>query len=115
MDVPEHLKDNPDLTIDNIPALKEKEKENETEKVKTKEFAEMLHDSLHQKIFSLQDKTLVFPAHYDKLIKGDILVTSSLEDIKKIKNLQELFGLTKGDFAKRIISSNDGNVYSSKL
>jgi hypothetical protein len=60
------------LFIDNIgrPDLF-KEKEKEKEKV-TEEFANMLHDTLHQ---------------------------------KKFKNLQELFGLKKGEFTKQMVSS----------
>ena len=97
--------------IDNIgrPDLfkkKEEEKDKDKEKDKvTEEFANMLHDTLHQKLFRIPEETVVFPAHYDKLVREDILVTSSLENIKKIKNLQELFGLTKGEFIKQMTSS----------
>jgi hypothetical protein len=42
---------------------------------------------------------------YDKLIKADILVASNLASIKKIRRLQEIFGLTKPAFTKRMVSS----------
>ncbi|MGH9983199.1 MAG: hypothetical protein ACRD8W_04490 [Nitrososphaeraceae archaeon] len=65
----------------------------------------MLHDTLHQELFKIPDETLVFPAHYDKLINADTLVTSSLANIKKIRKLQEIYGLTKPEFTKRMTSS----------
>ena len=94
------------LFIDNIgrPDLF-KEEDKDRKRMAAEEFAGMLHDTLHQELFRIPDETFVFPAHYDKLINADMLVTSNLASIKKIRKLQEIFGLTKTEFTKRMSSS----------
>ena len=48
-----------------------------------KEFASMLYDTLHYKLFSLSKDVLVFPAHFDKDVQSQKIISSSLGEIEK--------------------------------
>ena len=48
-----------------------------------KEFASMLYDTLHNKLFSLSKDVLVFPAHFDKDVQSQKIISSSLGEIEK--------------------------------
>jgi glyoxylase-like metal-dependent hydrolase (beta-lactamase superfamily II)/rhodanese-related sulfurtransferase len=50
---------------------------------KSKEFASLLYDTLHNKLFSLSKDVIVFPAHFDKDIQSQQIISSSLGEIEK--------------------------------
>jgi glyoxylase-like metal-dependent hydrolase (beta-lactamase superfamily II)/rhodanese-related sulfurtransferase len=68
---------------------------------RTQEFAELLYDTLHNKIMSLPKDTLILPGHFDYDLKIGELVTSTIEDIKK-NNI--LLNYQKQDFIRNIAS-----------
>ena len=70
---------------------------------KAEEFSEMLYNTLHNKIFSLSNKEqiLVFPAHIDKNIREEEIVTAALADIEKES---KYLNLNKDEFVKKITS-----------
>lgn len=70
---------------------------------KSEEFASMLYDTLHDKIFRINDKSniMVFPAHSDKMIDSKDIFTADLEDIQ---NKVRYLNLKKDEFIKKISS-----------
>jgi glyoxylase-like metal-dependent hydrolase (beta-lactamase superfamily II)/rhodanese-related sulfurtransferase len=50
---------------------------------KSPEFASLLYDTLHNKIFSLSEDVIVFPAHFDKDIQSQEIISSSLGEIEE--------------------------------
>jgi glyoxylase-like metal-dependent hydrolase (beta-lactamase superfamily II) len=70
---------------------------------KAEEFATMLYNTLHNKIFSLSNKEeiLVFPAHIDKNVREEEIVTATLADIEK---RSKYLNLKKDEFVKRMTS-----------
>lgn len=69
---------------------------------KTKEFASYLYDTLHNKLFGLPGDVIVFPAHFDKDIQSNQIISSSLESIKK--RAQEFLDLDRQEFVDKISS-----------
>lgn len=68
---------------------------------KYEEFASMLYDTLHDKIFRINDKfnIMVFPAHTDKMMDSKDILTADLENIQhKVQYLD----LKKDEFIKKI-------------
>lgn len=70
---------------------------------KAEEFAGMLYNTLHNKIFGLSNKEeiLVFPAHIDKNIREEEIVTATLADIEK---RSKYLNLKKDEFVKKMAS-----------
>ncbi|HVH96376.1 MAG TPA: rhodanese-like domain-containing protein, partial [Bacillus sp. (in: firmicutes)] len=88
---------------------------------KAKEFASMLYDTLHNKLFSLSKDVLVFPAHFDKDVQSQQIISSSLGEIEKkgigflkldrqsfIDKISSIVIPTPSNF-KEIIAINSGN------
>ena len=75
---------------------------------KAKEFASMLYDTLHNKLFSLPQDVIVFPAHFDKDVQSKEIISSTLEEIKKRGS--ELLKLDKQSFIDKV--SSIGNAYT---
>ena len=73
-------------------------------KEQTEELAAKLHASIKGKIFRLPDDTIILPAHHDKPIDADTFIEARLKDVKSQQNLQEIFGLQKEPFVKRMTS-----------
>ena len=48
-----------------------------------KEFSSILYDTLHNKLLSLPKDVIVFPAHFDKDVTSDQVISSTLEEIEK--------------------------------
>jgi len=89
-----------------------------------KEFASMLYDTLHNKLFSLSKDVLVFPAHFDKDVQSQKIISSSLGEIEKkgiglleldrqsfIDKISSMVIPTPSNF-KVIIAINSGNTPS---
>lgn len=68
---------------------------------RAQEFAELLYDTLHNKIMSLRKDTLILPGHFDYDLKIGELVASTIEDIKKNSIL---LNYQKQDFVRTIAS-----------
>ena len=88
---------------------------------KAKEFASMLYDTLHNKLFILSKDVLVFPAHFDKDVQSQQIISSSLGEIEKkgtgflkldrqsfIDKISSMVIPTPSNF-KEIIAINSGN------
>ena len=88
---------------------------------KAKEFASMLYDTLHNKLFSLSKDVFVFPAHFDKDVQSQQIISSSLGEIEKkgigflkldrqsfIDKISSMVIPTPSNF-KEIIAINSGN------
>jgi glyoxylase-like metal-dependent hydrolase (beta-lactamase superfamily II) len=67
------------------------------------EFAENLYNTLQQKIMKLPDSILILPAHFEKDVKADEILASTLGEVKK-KNQFLGTNITKEEFIKRISS-----------
>ena len=65
------------------------------------EFAELLYDTLHNKIMTLPKDTLILPGHFDQDLKIGELVTSTVENIKKDNTLLKY---QKKDFVRKVVS-----------
>ena len=50
---------------------------------KAKEFASILYDTLHNKLFKLSEDVIVFPAHFDKDVQSKKIISSTLGEIEK--------------------------------
>jgi len=72
-------------------------------KDKAKEFANMLYDTLHNKIFNFTNKedVLVFPTHMEGNVREEEFVTDSLENIEE---RSKYLKLTRDDFVKKMVS-----------
>ena len=88
---------------------------------KAKEFASILYDTLHNKLFNLPPDVIVFPAHFDKDVQSKEIISSTLDEIKKkgsallkldkqsfIDKVSLLVMPTPSNF-KEIIAINTGN------
>ena len=69
---------------------------------RSKEFATMLYDTLHNKLFSLCENSIVFPAHFDKDEKAEKIISSTLGEIRK---KSDLIKLKKDDFVNKVSST----------
>lgn len=68
-----------------------------------KEFAENLYNTLYQKIMILPESTLILPAHFDKDVKANEVLSSTLGKVKEnIALLNEQ--LTKEQFVQKLSS-----------
>ncbi len=72
---------------------------------KVEEFASMLYNTLHNKIFNIHNKKdiIIFPAHTDKIINRDEMVSDNLDNIQK---KLVILDLDKIDFVRKISSIN---------
>ncbi|HSF01285.1 MAG TPA: rhodanese-like domain-containing protein [Nitrososphaeraceae archaeon] len=70
---------------------------------KTEEFAENLYNTIQQKIMKLPNDILILSAHFEKDVKADEILASTLEEVKK-KNQFLRTNITKEEFIKRISS-----------
>jgi glyoxylase-like metal-dependent hydrolase (beta-lactamase superfamily II)/rhodanese-related sulfurtransferase len=70
---------------------------------KAKEFAENLYDTLHQKIMILPNNTLILPSHFDKDIKANEILSSTLGEIKE-RGIFLNEQLTKEQFIQKLSS-----------
>jgi glyoxylase-like metal-dependent hydrolase (beta-lactamase superfamily II)/rhodanese-related sulfurtransferase len=68
---------------------------------KAKEFAEMLHDTLHNKILNLPEDMLIFPAHIEGTVKEEEMVTTSLANVRK---KSKYLNLEKDEFIQKMVS-----------
>ena len=69
---------------------------------KAKEFASILYDTLHNKLFSLPKDTIVFPAHFDKDVQSHQVISSTLGEIEKKGH--DLLKLDKQSFVDKVSS-----------
>ncbi len=69
---------------------------------KAKEFASVLYDTLHNKLFRLSKDVIVFPAHFDKDVQSQQVISSTLEEIEKKGS--ELLKLDKQSFVDKVSS-----------
>ena len=70
---------------------------------KTEEFAEKLYNTIQQKIMKLPNDILILSAHFEKDVKADEILASTLGEIKN-KNQFLRTNITKAEFIKRISS-----------
>jgi glyoxylase-like metal-dependent hydrolase (beta-lactamase superfamily II)/rhodanese-related sulfurtransferase len=70
---------------------------------KAEEFASLLYNTLHSKIFNMQNKKdiIIFPAHTDKILDKDKTISDNLDNIQK-KLL--ILKLDKKDFVRKVSS-----------
>jgi glyoxylase-like metal-dependent hydrolase (beta-lactamase superfamily II)/rhodanese-related sulfurtransferase len=70
---------------------------------KAEEFASLLYNTLHSKIFNMQNKKdiIIFPAHTDKILDKDKIISDNLDNIQK-KLL--ILKLDKKDFVRKVSS-----------
>jgi glyoxylase-like metal-dependent hydrolase (beta-lactamase superfamily II)/rhodanese-related sulfurtransferase len=70
---------------------------------KAKEFAENLYNTIQQKIIKLPANILILPAHFEKDVKADEILTSTLGEVKK---KSQFFNpnITKEEFVQKISS-----------
>jgi glyoxylase-like metal-dependent hydrolase (beta-lactamase superfamily II) len=68
---------------------------------KAKEFSSQLYDTLHNKLFILDEDVIVFPAHFDKDIESEKVLSSTIGEIKKKSDLMRL---KKQDFIDKVSS-----------
>ena len=70
---------------------------------KAEEFASLLYNTLHNKVFNVQNKQdiIIFSAHTDKIIYKDEIVSDNLDNIQK-KLL--ILNLDKKDFVRKVSS-----------
>ena len=70
---------------------------------KADEFASMLYNTLHNKIFNMHNKQdiIIFPAHTDKIINKDEMLSDKLDNIQK---KLVIFDLDKKDFVRKVSS-----------
>ncbi len=68
---------------------------------KAQEFAELLYDTLHNKIMRLPEGTLILPGHFEYDLNMDEMVARTIEDIKKNSVLLKY---QKQDFVKNVAS-----------
>jgi glyoxylase-like metal-dependent hydrolase (beta-lactamase superfamily II)/rhodanese-related sulfurtransferase len=70
---------------------------------KAEEFAENLYNTIQQKIMKLPNDILILPAHFEKDVKADEILASTLGEVKK---KSQFFNpnITKEEFVQRISS-----------
>ena len=70
---------------------------------KAEEFASMLYNTLHNKIFNMHNKQdiIIFPAHTDKIINRDEMLSDKLDNIQK---KLVILDLDKKDFVRKVSS-----------
>jgi glyoxylase-like metal-dependent hydrolase (beta-lactamase superfamily II)/rhodanese-related sulfurtransferase len=68
---------------------------------KALEFAQLLYDTLHNKIMTLPKDTLILPGHFDQDLKIGELVASTIEKINKDNTL---LNYQKKDFVRSVVS-----------
>jgi glyoxylase-like metal-dependent hydrolase (beta-lactamase superfamily II)/rhodanese-related sulfurtransferase len=70
---------------------------------KVEEFASMLYNTLHNKIFNIHNKKdiIIFPAHTDKIINRDEMLSDNLDNIQK---KLVILDLDKKDFVRKVSS-----------
>ena len=70
---------------------------------KAEEFAENLYNTIQQKIMKLPNDILILPAHFEKDVKADEILASTLGEVKKKSQFLNP-NITKEEFIKRISS-----------
>ena len=70
---------------------------------KAKEFAENLYNTIQQKIMRLPEDILILPAHFEKDVKAEVILASTLGDIKKKSQFLNP-NITKEEFIQKISS-----------
>ena len=70
---------------------------------KAEEFAENLYNTIQQKIMKLPDDILILPAHFEKDVKAEVILTSTLGEVKKKSQFLNP-KITKEEFVQRISS-----------
>jgi glyoxylase-like metal-dependent hydrolase (beta-lactamase superfamily II)/rhodanese-related sulfurtransferase len=70
---------------------------------KAKEFAENLYNTFQQKIMKLPADILILPAHFEKDVKAEVILTSTLGEVKKKSQFLNP-DITKEEFIQRISS-----------
>ena len=70
---------------------------------KAPDFAAALYDSLHNKILSLDENIILYPAHFEKIVRIDEFTPSSLKTVKE-SNRSLLF-MDKDSFIQKITSA----------
>ena len=52
---------------------------------KAEEFASLLYNTLHNKIFNMQNKQdiIIFPGHTDKIVDKEEIISANLDNIQK--------------------------------
>jgi glyoxylase-like metal-dependent hydrolase (beta-lactamase superfamily II)/rhodanese-related sulfurtransferase len=71
---------------------------------KAEEFAPMLYESIHNKIFGIKknkSEVYVFPGHTDRLINSNEILTANLTDIRQ---QAKYLSLSKEEFVSKVIS-----------
>jgi glyoxylase-like metal-dependent hydrolase (beta-lactamase superfamily II) len=70
---------------------------------KAKEFAENLYNTIQQKIMKLPADILILPAHFEKDVKAEVILASTLGEVKKKSQFLNP-DITKEKFVQRISS-----------
>ena len=70
---------------------------------KAEEFADNLYNTIQQKIMNLPDDILILPAHFEKDVKAEVILASTLGDIKKKSQFLNT-NITKEEFIQKISS-----------
>lgn len=70
---------------------------------KALEYAEILYDSLHNKILNLNESTIVYPAHFESNIKIAEYIPCNLATVKK--SIKTLLSIDKDGFMQKITST----------
>jgi glyoxylase-like metal-dependent hydrolase (beta-lactamase superfamily II) len=70
---------------------------------KAEEFASLLYNTLHNKIFNMQNKQdiIIFPAHTDKIVDKDEIISANLDNIQTKTGM---LNLDKKDFVRKVSS-----------
>jgi glyoxylase-like metal-dependent hydrolase (beta-lactamase superfamily II) len=70
---------------------------------KAEEFAENLYNTIQQKIMKLPDDIVVLPAHFEKDVKAEEILASTLGEVKKKSQFLNV-NITKEEFVQKISS-----------
>ena len=70
---------------------------------KAEEFAENLYNTIQQKIMKLPDDIVILPAHFEKDVKAEEILASTLGEVKKKSQFLNV-NITKEEFVKKISS-----------
>ena len=68
------------------------------------EYAEVLHDTLHNKVLNLPERTIVYPGHFENNTKISEFIPSTLATVKK--SIKSLLSIDKYEFVKKISSTS---------
>ena len=70
---------------------------------KAEEFAENLYNTIQQKIMKLPDDIVILPAHFEKDVKAEEILASTLREVKKKSQFLNI-NITKEEFVQKISS-----------